>query len=568
MQTDQFFSMLFQIVGGLGIFLFGMKNMSDGMQAIAGEKLRKMINAITNNRIFACTVGMVVTMLIQSSSITTVMTVGMVNAGLMKLTQAIGVVLGANIGTTVTAWILALKIGKYGLPILGIAAIFYIFSKRERAKFTATVVLGIGMIFFGLELMKDGFAPIRDMPEFIEWFHKFSPGDGTFSFMNYLRIWRIVLVGALLTAIVQSSSATIGITIGLAANGIIDYHTAAALVLGENIGTTITAFLASIGAGSNAKRASYAHMAVNILGVVWITILFWVYVDWVPQVIGADPTATAVGEDGKSMFVNAESLIAATHTGFNVANVLIFLPFTGLLAKLLNRIVPERELKTHKPLTVLDSRVLDAPALGIEQAQREILKMGERVSRMCGSLRHVLIKSEPDPRREEKIFSRERDLDLIQKEITEFLSNVLAHNLSHEAVNQGRNQLRMADEYESISDYITTILKLKLKMRDSDISMTDEGFNNIIDLHDHVAQYIGMINEGVRTGDETLIIDAQTKGKAITRLMKDYRAQHLERFGEAQNNPLKSLIYTDMLNAYRRMKDHAFNIAEILAGEK
>ncbi|MCK5174490.1 MAG: Na/Pi cotransporter family protein, partial [Planctomycetes bacterium] len=263
----------FGVIGGLGIFLLGMKNMSEGMQAVAGERLRRLINAVTNNRILACGVGTVMTMLVQSSSITTVMVIGMVNAGIMNLMQAIGVILGANIGTTITGWILVIKIGKYGLPLLGISALFFLFSKRDRIRYVASFFLGLGMIFFGLQLMKDGFAPLKELQGFIDWFSRFSPVDAS-GVIRYFGVLKCCMVGAILTAIVQSSSATLGITISLAYIGVIDYPTAAALVLGENIGTTITAYLASLGASSNAKRASYAHMIINIIGVLWITAIF------------------------------------------------------------------------------------------------------------------------------------------------------------------------------------------------------------------------------------------------------------------------------------------------------
>ncbi|HOQ04213.1 MAG TPA: Na/Pi cotransporter family protein [Anaerohalosphaeraceae bacterium] len=275
---NQTLEIIYQVCGGLGIFLLGMKNMSEGMQAVAGERLRKMIGAVTNNRILACGVGLLVTMIIQSSSVTTVMVVGLVNAGIMTLLQAIGVIMGANIGTTITGWILVINIGKYGLPMLGAASFFYLFSKRDRVRFTAMFLMGLGMVFFGLELMKNGFSPLKDMPGFISWFHRFQPD-------SYFGIWKCVLVGTLLTAVFQSSSATVGITLGLADIGIIGFPTAAALILGENIGTTVTALLASIGANSNARRAALAHSFFNLLGVCWITLIFPWYAGFIERII-------------------------------------------------------------------------------------------------------------------------------------------------------------------------------------------------------------------------------------------------------------------------------------------
>lgn len=543
--------MIFSIVGGLGIFLLGMKNMSEGMQAVAGEKIRRLIGSVTNNRFVACGVGTAVTCLIQSSSVTTVMVVGMVNAGLMTLMQAIGVILGANIGTTITGWILVLKVGKYGLPLLGVAAFFYLFSKRDRLRYTALMLLGLGMVFFGLQLMKAGFAPLKDMPGFEAWFSRFSLAAYSDS-IPYLAVLRCCLVGAVLTAIVQSSSATLAITIGLAASGTIDYPTAAALVLGENIGTCVTALLASIGASTNAKRASYAHLCVNLIGVFWITLIFSFYIKAVVSFVGTDPTTA----------------IAATHTIFNLINVAVLLPFTGVLSAVLHRVIPEKTHEDTPHLTFVDVRMLDTPAISIQQSHREIVKMGQIVGKMIVGLRDTLTGKEPDKKKEEKLFKREEILDILQKEIVEFLGNIMAGNISHEVMAEGRRQLRIADEYESVSDYITNILKLHLKMRNTGLHMSAEGRKDIVALHDQVAEYIRFIQDAVVAEDKGILVEADIQGNAITHTMKEARSRHLDRVGAGTTTPLKSLIYTDMLNSYRRIKDHALNVAEVLAGEK
>lgn len=590
--------MFFYLVGGLGIFLLGMKNMSEGMQAVAGEKIRKLIGAVTNNRILACGVGTAVTCLVQSSSVTTVMVVGMVNAGIMTLMQAIGVILGANIGTTITGWILVLKVGKYGLPMLGIAAFFYLFSKKDRVRFTASFFLGLGMVFFGLTLMKDGFKPLRDLPQFVEMFSRFSPS----SYFDYINIIKCVLVGATLTAVVQSSSATLGITIGLAAIGAISFPAAAALVLGENIGTTVTAYLASLGASTNAKRASYAHMMINVIGVIWIVSVFGFYIPAVEKFVGLDkitPPANAVAvntgeteafgftvwsepdEDAmnaedykkaKRQYLNAgatvTAAIAATHTGFNVVNMLVFMPLVGFLGKLLMKIVPDKAHEEEPHLTFLDVRMLDTPSIGIEQSQREIIKLANMVAEMMAMLRIHLIEESPDRNKTRRLFRQETDIDIMQKEVMEFLSSLLAGNISHDVIDTGRRQLRMADEYESISDYITAILKLKLKMVDIGETMSEKGLEEMLGLHDCVNDYINMVNLAVQTENEGILAMAQVRGNDITITMKQSRTAHLERVGTGATTPLKSLIFTDMLNSYRRIKDHAFNIVEVVTGEK
>jgi len=562
MSSEQILAMIIGIIGGLGIFLLGMKNMSDGLQAIAGERLRRVISAVTNNRLMACGVGTFVTAVIQSSSITTVMTVGMVNAGLMTLKQAIGVIYGANIGTTMTAWILTIDVGKYGLLFLGLAAFPFLFSRRDKVRYTAMMVLGLGMVFFGLELMKNGFSPLKDSPTFVAWFHKFQPTD-------YFGVWKCVLVGAALTAVIQSSSATVGITMGLASTGLITYETAVALVLGENIGTTITAWLAALGAQqTTAKRAAYAHVMFNTLGVVWITAIFHkVFIPLLNVIVRYDPN-TMVIVDGVHKYPYINEGIALAHTTFNVANVFVFLWLLGPLARLLERLVPGRAVQETPHLQYIEMGMLSTPLIGIAQSMKEVAYMGQGTEKMMGRLRSVVFNPKEDEENEQKIFDREESMDVIQKEVIEFLSKLLSGNVPHEVMDSGRKQLRMADEYETISDYVTSLLKLNIKWRKSGQAVTDEGRTEITDLHDKVAEYLLFVNNAVRNEDETILARARSRGDEITHLVKEYRSRHLRRVETGHAAPLKSLIFTDMLAAYRRIKDHALNIAEVICGEK
>jgi len=551
--------LFFTVLGGLGIFLLGMKHMSEGMQAVAGARLRKWIGSVTDNRLMAVTVGVLVTCVVQSSSITTVMVVGFVNAGLMNLMQAVGVILGANIGTTITGWILAIKIGKYGLYIIGVFALIFLFSRRERLRFTGMAIMGTGMLFFGLELMSEGFKPLRGMPEFVEWFHAFQAD-------TYFGVIKCALVGCLLTAVIQSSSATLGITMGLASTGVIHFETAAALVLGENIGTTITAFLASLGTGTNARRAAYAHITFNVLGVLWITALFPYYLDLIRAVLHTNPNASVLGADGLATYPHVVPAIALVHTGFNVSNTLLFLPLMGVLTRVITRLVPDKEAKETPHLTYLDFHLVDGPGLAVVQSRKEVVVMAEVVEKMFVGLREMIESQDGNETVESKIFQREDRLDIIQKEITVFLSQVVAAQVTHDIAEEAQNQLRLADEYESISDYITGVLKKKIKLRKNELKLTDEGRTEILNLHDHVAGYVNRISLAVRQDSKDIMIFAHSEGARIHSLMKLYRKQHLERLAREQVNPLASLVFTDMLNDYRRMKDHALNVAESQSG--
>ena len=553
--------MVFGVVGGLGIFLLGMKYMSEGMQAVAGNGLRRMIGAVTGNRFMACGVGTGVTMVVQSSSITTVMVVGFVSAGLMTLTQAIGVIMGANIGTTITGWILVLKIGKYGLPILGVAALAYLFVKKERLRFLCMAIMGIGMIFFGLATMSSGLKPMRSMPMFLEWFSRFTAD-------NYFGVWKCVLVGCLLTCLVQSSSATLGITIGLATTGMIDFRSAAALVLGENIGTTITAFLASIGRPTNAKRAAYSHIIFNVLGVLWITSIFPFYIDLIESVLGTDPGKMVLDSNGEETFPKIELGIATVHSVFNIANTLLFLPLLPLLAKVVTRLVPDKTTRETHHLTYLDVRLVDSGAMGIQESHDEIVKMGSHVQKMMIWLEEILASDKIDEEKVKKVFHREEILDAVQKEVTEFVCHILSGNVATEVVEEGQMQLRMADEYESISDYIATILKLHIKKQKAGLEFCDDENDEIARLHSRVQAYVELVNEDARANRAEVLTKARVHGDAITHDIKEVRRNHLLRMESRHVTPLGSLIFSDILNAYRRIKDHGLNIAEAIAGEK
>ncbi len=566
MNAGLFLQILADVIGGLGIFLLGMKNMSEGLQAVSGDRLRKMIGAITNNRIMGVLVGLAVTCLVQSSSVTTVMVVGFVNSGIMTLMQAVGVIFGANIGTTITGWILVLHIGKWGLPILGIAAFLFLFSKNERARYIGMTIMGIGMVFFGLELMKDGFKPLRSMEEFESWFHAFQA-------TSYLGIIKCASVGMILTMIVQSSSATLGITIGLASTGVIEYQTAAALVMGENIGTTITAWLASLGTTTAAKRAALAHIMFNVIGTAWFIALFPFMTRILSRLItwktGYNPLEIHLADMPEDQFEQIITAgIALTHTSFNVINVLVFLPFAGLLARFATWVIRDKEVKEVGHLTFLDIRMLDTPSIGIVQSQKQLDFMAESVEKMMDKLRICLNDGLADSEHVNKLFHREEILDNVQKEIFLYLSNMVAGQVPHEITLKAHKQMRIADEYESLSDYVVNVLKGLRKMEQNGLALDEPARDKLLRLHDRATAYIIRVNKSMKAESRDDLAWATSEGAAIGELMKEFRRQHLERLQKEEVSPFFSLAFTDMLNYYRRIKDHALNIAEVVAGEK
>ncbi len=552
--------MFFMVLGGLSIFLLGMHNMSNGMQAIAGNKMRQLINAVTNNRIMAVTVGFFVTAIIQSSSVTSVMVVGFVNAELMTLTQALGVILGADIGTTVTGWILVLKIGRYGLPILGAAGLFYLFSKNERVHYISMMFMGIGMVFFGLELMKNGFKPIRSEPEFLALFSAFSPDT-----LGGLLL--CATTGAIVTAIIQSSSAAVGIVMGMAVTGVLTFDSSVALVLGMNIGTTITALLACLGTTTNAKRAAYGHTIIKVIGVLWILPIFPLYLKILPSLSGADP-ATMIIKDGVETFPHILRGIAVAHTVFNVANVLLVFPFVTFLTKVLIKLAPDKPFKETPHLTKLDIRMLDTPMVVIEQSRNEILLIGQTINEIFDDLKHEISTKEIDEDRTKNIFQQEENIDIFQKEISTFLISTISAEVTRELVIEAQTHLRITDEYESISDQITDILKLKLKLKNSEIFLTSNELKDIIDLHNNVKDYFNLINTAIIERNRDISAESNTSGSFIAHLFREKRSHHLEDIASSKPDPLLSVSYMNMLNAYRNIKNHILNVAEVLAGEK
>ena len=538
-----YFDIAFNVLGGLGIFLFGMDSMSSGMQKLAGQRLKKILALLTTNRVVAILMGMLVTMLVQSSSVSTVMTIGFVNASLLTLKQALGVISGANIGTTITGWILVLNIGKYGLPMVGAGAILYMFLKGEKAKTRALTFMGLGMIFLGLQLMSNGLKPVRSMPEFVRLFSLFSAD-------SYFGVLKVAFVGALITAIVQSSSATLGITITLAVQGLIDYPTAVALVLGENVGTTITAFLATLNANANAKRAAYAHTIINTIGVIWVTGIFPYYLDFLSN-FGSPET-------------NITMAIATAHTMFNVSNVIIFTPFIGILADFLTKIVKDDE-KTSERITHIDELMLKTPSVVVGQTKTEVLTMGKNISEMFSTLKDIYQSnrsiSEDEVKRMRKI---EDDLDIYQKEITTANFIILNNkNITDNLKIDTKNNLEVCDEYETISDYLMRIISSLKRLQDNSIPLTEEEKNTLSTMNKDTEELFRNINTAYATKNKEMMIRSIEKANAITENYRIAKDKHLVNAG-CHETPIAMLTtsYMDTLNYYRRVRDHIYNIIE------
>ena len=559
-------SILINTAGGLGIFLLGMSQLSEGLQAVAGQRLRKIVASVTSNRFAGIATGTVVTGVVQSSSVVTVMVVGLVTAGLMTLRQAVNVIVGANIGTTVTAWIVALlptKLGSQSMVIIAISAMFYLFSKREKVRYVALAFLGLGLIFFGLELMSQGLKPLQTKPEFIQWFQMFHAD-------NVWGVLKCVMVGTVVTGIIQSSSAATAISISLAYNGVISFETGSALVFGMNIGTTVTAWLAAMAATTDARRAALAHTLFNCIGVLLIAPFFLpVFVPllhhFYPDMSVSSTTASGV------VYPHVTAPIAMVHTGFNIINTCLFLPFLGYLTALVRRLVPGGDVKEQPRLTMLETQMM-APALAVEQAHEEVSLMATCTHKMMGDFRTVLEGARKEET-ERGIFEAEDKLDRVQHEVTTFLGRVMSAHLPTEVAFRARMLLRVADEYESVSDEVRSLLKMIQRMRTGGMALSHEGKDELLSLHDLCVHFHDKVTEAFHKGKAyapDVLTHMHADSEAISQRIKDIRAAQLQRLTDHNPHaePLKIVLLMDLLNVYRRLKEDCLNIGEAMLDER
>jgi phosphate:Na+ symporter len=543
------FSIFYTFLGGLGLFFFGMKFMSDGLQAVAGDVIRKIINSITSNRFMAVGVGLLVTCIVQSSSVTTVMTVGFVNANLMNLTQAIGVIFGANIGTTITGWIISINVDKYGLLLVGLGFIPGLFSKSEKWEHLGKSIVGVGLVFVGLQTMSAAFVPLRGNQAFLDSISYFS-GE------HYGAYIASIMMGCLLTMIVQSSSAMLGITMALATSGVIPYHTAVSLVLGENIGTTITAILASLGANVNARRAARAHACFNVFGVTIMLIILPFYFDLVNSLIPHD--ARFIAPDGTAPYVAQH--IALAHTLFNLSATILFIPFINQLAAFVTRITPERNEKEVPHLMVMGDPNIMLPAASMAQAESELRKMKEIVERMYKLNREYWEAEEYDPKKLAKILDYERITDNIHKEITVFLCYVMEKPMSHHQSEQIQSMIKISDEMESVADYIERLANYRERFKKEE-RLTGDSRDEFFQFLDEVWNFFSLVVTGLTDGESLDMSRIESKSHELQLWADSMREKHLDRISKGAYQPVTALTYSDMVVALRKIRAHSFLMA-------
>lgn len=554
--------LIFGLVGGLGLFLFGMKIMSEGLQKVAGDRMRKILAALTNNRLIGTLVGLAVTAIIQSSSATTVMVVGFVNAGLMSLVQSIGVVLGANIGTTVTAQLIAFKITKFALPAIGLGAGLKLFSSSRRWTYIGEILLGFGILFFGLQIMEQAFEPLKQSQEFREMFVLVG---------NHHLVG--VLIGAVLTMIVQSSSATIGITIALASTGLISFEASVALILGENIGTTITANLAAIGTNLAARRTAFAHFLFNVLGVAYILALFPYFIHFINSVTPGDAdfviqtqqqAASFGGVLGDKPFIARH--IANAHTLFNVVNTLVFLPLVGLLARLTTVLIRGREEEMEFHLKYIDNRVLNTPPIALGQARAETRRMAQTALEMVDET--VAFLQDFDEKRIPSLEKKEDLVDLLQKEIIDFLVSLSQKSITPETSKDIASMMHMVNDLERVGDHCENIWRLGQRKRDQNIGFSEIAVNEILDMAKHTREFLAFVAEAIERGDRAIFDKANHMESVVDDIEETLRNNHISRLHTGECAVLSGLIFLDMLHNFEKIGDHTYNVAKAVVGKK
>jgi phosphate:Na+ symporter len=556
-------TVIIQALGGLGLFLFGMKLMSEGLQKAAGDRLRSFLEAVSANRVVGCMVGAGVTALIQSSSATSVMVVGFVNAGLMNLTQAVGVVLGANVGTTITAQLIAFKITDLALPAIFIGVAFKFFAKRRKWKYVGEIILGFGLLFYGMELMKNGFKPLRTHPDFISFFTRFDASD-------IGGILLCVLTGTILTVIVQSSSATIGIAMALASQGLLNLPGSMALILGDNIGTTITAQLAAIGGTLPARRAAMAHTVFNALGVLYIVILFHPFislVEWVTVTfMGAGPPEAMVN----GAKPNISRYIANAHTLFNVLNCAVFLVFLPLLVRVAIRLTPGKELAESaqdlgKP-QFLDFKFADNPAVALAQAHEEVVRMGHLAQLTYREVTDVLFSRKLEHLA--RWTASEDALDRLQRTITEFLVQVSRGSITDAESREIASLLRMVNNIERVGDAVENLAELTEEMVENKLELADSGLDDYRTMRDKVGRFFEMVMVAAAERNSEVMETAKVMENEVNFMRDQMRDDYLARLRAGICSIDPGLVFVDMLSNFEKIGDYSFNIAQAVAGER
>lgn len=555
---DYSFYDFLKLLGSLALFLYGMKIMSEGLQKFAGDRLRRILTAMTTNRVMGVITGMLITALIQSSSATTVMVVSFVNAGLLELAQSIGVIMGANIGTTVTAWIISTLGFKVDIAAFAIPLLFFglplLFSSKSNRKSLGEFIFGFSFLFMGLQNLKANAPDLQQNPDMLQFVQNWAD-------MGFVSILIFVLIGTVLTMIVQASAATMAITLIMCANGWISFELGAALVLGENIGTTITANLAALTANTQAKRAALAHLVFNVFGVIWVLCLFPFFtggISWfVENVMGVTETSVAV-----------PFKLSAFHTAFNICNVLIMIWFVKLIERTVCTIYPSKEQDEEYRLRFISGGMLSTAELSILQAKKEIHLYAERTYRMYGMVKDLLHTEKEEDFN--KLFSRiekyESISDNMELEIANYLNQVSEGRLSSESKLEIRAMLREVTEIESIGDSCYNLARTINRRRQSNVDFVEkqyERIHNMMALVDQsLQQMIVIINHAEHENRDVDVNKSFNLENEINNYRNQLKNQNILDVNNKEYDYQMGVFYMDIIAECEKLGDYVVNVVE------
>ena len=558
------FQIILGSIGGLGMFLYGMNIMSESLQRIAGERMKSILGAVSTNRVAACLTGIGVTAIIQSSSATTVMLVGFVNAGLMNMTQAVGVALGAHIGTTLTAQLLAFKISALALPAIAVGSFMRVLGTSRNAKDIGGFILGFGLLFYGMTLMSSGVGPFRESGVMVEFFTKFhaSSPDGS---IIYSGVIFCVLTGALCTMVVQSSTVTVGLTMALAAQGLLDLPGAMALVLGDNIGTTITAELAALKTDLEARRMARANSISNVLGATYMVILFPFYVElvqWFTQAVSSGLGPADFKElDGTQP--NIARYVANAHSIFNIINAIVMVSALPLLVKLAIAITHKgRPVDTRGNLSTplyLDERSLVNSTVALSQSRKEIVHMAEISQAMANEVFPVFLSRKRKDMAKHEI--QEEALDDLQRSIHKYLVQLYGDNSSPEEQAVVTAHMTMVNGIERLGDTTTNIANIITIALDNNIQLSEEANDDYRQISATALEFHDLVTTALRENRTDILPRAKELEEKLDDMRQNMRDGHLERLKAGVCNVDQGLIFTDMLNYFERLGDYLLKIS-------
>lgn len=540
LSSKEIIEILFPLLGGLGLFLYGMTVMSEGLEKSAGNRLEKIIEKMSGNIFIGVFVGAIVTMIIQSSSATTVMVVGFVNAGIMNLTQSIGIIMGANIGTTITAQLVSIKLTALAPIAIAIGTGTKLFSKKSKTVILGEIILGFGILFLGMDIMKDAMSPLKSYSGFTDMI--VSIGSG-----SLLGTIKGFFVGFFITAVVQSSSATTGILIALAGTGVLPIESAFPILLGTNVGTCVTALLSSISANRTAKRAAVMHLLFNVIGTV-IFIIFFSHI-----------TVSLV----KSTSDDAARQLANAHTFFNILNTLILLPFAGLIVKAVQKIIPVDESeRTEELLGVkyLDERILETPSIALGQVIKEVLHMGNLATISCESAVEALQTN--DEKAIEKTFKVEKSINGLNREISNYLvklSNSPLGDYDREIID---GLFSTINDIERVGDHAENLAELAQFKIENSITFSDKAIVELEEMVSVVTESFAHSLDAMRLSDQKLARKVIEQEGAVDEMEKTLRKKHIRRLNEGRCETNSGIIFLDIISNLERISDHSKNIAE------